>query len=85
MTTLERNVHEALNSAEDIRWFRGYLQGLLDSGKVTSDELEVLLRACYEEVLKRGEEEVADLILDGLDFLTGWHGPGMGISERKSA
>jgi hypothetical protein len=85
MTTLEHNVHEAFADAEDIRWIRGYLRGLLDSGKVTSDELEGMLKIVYEEALKKGNEPVADLILDGMDLLTGWHGPGMGISDRKSA
>lgn len=85
MTTLERNVHEALSSADDIRWFRGYLQGLLDSGEVTSDELEEILKRVYEQFRDKGNEAVADLILDGLDLLTGWCGPGMGITQRKTA
>lgn len=84
MTTLERNVHEAMSSAKDIRWLRGYLQGLLDSGE-TPESLEPILKTVYEEFRNEKDEAAADLVLDGLDLLTGWHGPGMGVTERKSA
>jgi hypothetical protein len=36
-----------------------------------------------EESRCSGEDEVADLVLDGLDFLTGWHGPNLGIATRR--
>jgi hypothetical protein len=85
MTILERNIHEDLSSADDIRWFRGYLQGLLASGELTPDQLEQVLKRVYEKFRDEGREELADLTLDGLDFLTGWSGPGMGIGERESA
>lgn len=85
MSTLERNVHEAVSNAEDIRWLRGYLQGVLDSGQVPPDKLEVILRHVYERALETGREDAADLALDGLDLLTGWHGPGMGVSVREPA
>ncbi len=85
MTTLERNIEKSVTAAEDIRWFRGYLQGLLDSGKISRPELEVILRALYERFRDSGQERLADLMLDGLDLLTGWHGPDMGVRARKSA
>jgi hypothetical protein len=86
MTTLERNLEETLSSAEDIRFFRGYLQGLLDSGKIAPDRLEVILRRVYERLRDAGDEgEMTDLVLDGLDFLTGWCGPGMSVVKRESA
>jgi hypothetical protein len=85
VTTLERNVHQALSAAEGIRWFRGYLQGILDSGEVPPEMLETALRAVYERFRAEGREDLADLALDGLDLLTGWHGPGMGIAERTPA
>jgi hypothetical protein len=85
MSTLERNVEESLSSAESIGWLRAYLQGILDSGEVSSEVLEDILRRVHERALAEGREEAADLALDGLDLLTGWHGPGMGIDRRKSA
>jgi hypothetical protein len=85
VTTLERNVGKTLSSAEDIRWFRGYLQGILDSGETSRDELEELLRRVYDQFRDSDQDEVADLILDGLDLLTGWCGPGMGFAERDPA
>jgi hypothetical protein len=82
MSTLERNIAESIASADDVRWFRGYLQGVLDAGDTTAAELQRILRAVYEESRMSGEDEVADLVLDGLDFLTGWHGPNLGIAAR---
>jgi hypothetical protein len=85
MTILERNIHETLRSAEGIRWFRAYQQGILASGEFTPDQLQAVLRRVYNKCLEEGREDLADLALDGLDLLTGWHGPGMGIAERESA
>lgn len=85
MSTLERTVHEAVSNAEDIRWLRGYLQGILDSGQLSPDQLEAVLRRVSERCLAAGREDAADLALDGLDLLTGWHGPGMGLTAREPA
>jgi hypothetical protein len=79
MTVLERNVEAAVTSADDLRWLRGYLRGLLDSG-LTPQELEAVLRSVYEHLLTQGDERTADLLLDGLDLLTHWCGPGMALS-----
>jgi len=85
MTTLERNIHQALRSAEGIRWFRAYLQGILASGELTPDQLEEVLKHVHKKCIDEGREDLGDLTLDGLDLLTGWHGPGMGLAERESA
>jgi hypothetical protein len=85
MSTLERKVNEAVSTAEDIRWLRGYLQGLLDSEQISAAALEDVLRRIYERCLANDREDAADLVLDGLDLLTGWHGPGMGLTVREPA
>jgi hypothetical protein len=84
-TTLARNIEGAVRHADGLRWFRGYLSGLLDSETVSREELEGLLAAVHERLLAAGEEDGADLVLDGLDLLTGWCGPGMGIPDRQTA
>jgi hypothetical protein len=80
MTVLERNVEMAVTSAEGLRWFRGYLRGLLDGG-LTPDQLERVLRVVYEHLRDSGQEQAADLVLDGLDLVTGWCGPGMALTS----
>jgi hypothetical protein len=80
MTTLERNVAEKARSAGDLRWFRAYLTGLLD-GEVTKGVLELAMRSAYESLRDAGNDGAADLMLDGLDFVTGWCGPGMAIAD----
>jgi hypothetical protein len=40
------------------------------------------LRVVHERLHELGFEPGADLALDGLDLLTGWCGPGMGLTER---
>ena len=84
MTTLERNIEDAARSAEDLRWFRGYLRGLLDAGVERELLEEVLKRVCLR-FRKTGNEQAADLALDGLDLLTGWCGPGMEIPDPQTA
>jgi hypothetical protein len=84
MTTLERNVEEALTSADDIRWIRGYLRGLLDAG-IPRETLEEMLQGIYVRNRDEGSEAVADLVLDGLDLLAGWCGPGLGIRESSAS
>jgi len=81
MTVIERVQHEAMAAANaaDIRSLRAYLQGLLDSESIPPETLEAALRLCYEQLRDEGNEEAADLILDGLDLLTAWCGPGQGL------
>lgn len=81
MTTLERNIEEAVGAAEGAEWLRGYLRGLLDAG-IPHEVLMQTLRVVYERLQGLGFEPGADLALDGLDLLTGWCGPGMGLTER---
>jgi hypothetical protein len=81
MTVLERHVEAAVVSAGDLRWFRGYLQGLLDAG-TTKEQLEGVLRHVHEHLGDRGDERAADLVLDGLDFLTGWCAPHASVSRN---
>jgi hypothetical protein len=83
MTVLERNVEQAVGSAEDIRWFGGYLRGLIDSG-VKRSVLEATLKRVYLSFRDDGDERSADLVLDGLDLVTGWCGPGMAIPDRQT-
>jgi hypothetical protein len=85
VSVLERNIHASVASAEDLRWFRGYLQGILDSGDVAPEELRAVLTRVHKRFRDTGEEAAADLALDGLDFLTGWSGPGMRIEKRETA
>jgi hypothetical protein len=84
VTTLERNFERSVASAEGIRWLRGYLQGLLDNGEDPAFLCEILKRA-REKSAAQGRDDIADLMLDGIDLLTGWHGPGMGVEQRKTA
>jgi hypothetical protein len=85
MTVLERNVEEALRSAEDMRWMRGYLEGVLAAGELDRQTLIDILQEIHDRFREEGEERAADLVLDGLDLLTGWHGPGMGVPDRQPA
>ncbi len=80
MTVLERHVEAAVVSAEDLRWFSGYLQGVLDAG-TTKEQLELVLRRVHSHLGERGEERAADLVLDGLDFVTGWCAPHMTLES----
>ena len=82
MTVLERNVEAAVESAEDLRWFSGYLQGVLDAG-ITTAQLEGVLRRLHVHLSDRGDERAADLVLDGLDLLTAWCGPGMALDATR--
>ncbi|HEX4520595.1 MAG TPA: hypothetical protein VH063_13525 [Gaiellaceae bacterium] len=82
MSTLELTVERAVASAEDIRWVRGYLQGLVDGG-LEREQLEHVLEHVYEHLRDAGNQSAADLALDGLDFLTGWCGPGMEIASPR--
>lgn len=84
MTTLERNLEVTFSSAEDLRWIHAYLRGILDAG-TPPDVLEPLLQRVYEHFLEDGREDLADLVLDGLDFLTGWCGPELGLVEHDAA
>ena len=79
MTVLEHHVEAAAAAAEDLRWFGGYLQGLLDAG-TTKAQLERVLHRVHEHLVDR-DERAADLVLDGLDLLTGWCGPGMTLKS----
>lgn len=78
MTVLERKVEDAVASADDIRWVHGYLRGMLDGGSAP-DELQVALENVYKHFRELHNERLADLTLDGLDFVTGWCAPGMEI------
>ena len=81
MTVLERHVETAAEAAEDLRWFRWYLQGLLDAG-TTKTELERALRHVHEHLTDREDgEKAADLVLDGLDILVGWCAPHMRLNS----
>jgi hypothetical protein len=77
MTVSER-VEEAVSKAEDVRSLRAYLQGHLNSGQSPELLAEALQRA-YTRLREERKDEAADLVLDGLDFLTGWCGPGMSL------
>jgi len=77
MTVIER-VEEAVAAAEDIKFLRGYLQGHLDAG-LNPDLLAEALRRSYEHLREEGNEDAADLVLDGLDLLTAWCGPELGL------
>lgn len=81
---LERNVERAVQHAQGVRELRSYLQGLIDGGQLTPEELEVALRAVYEQFRSRGNETAADLTLDGLDLVSGWCGPGMGVGKNPA-
>lgn len=84
MTTLERNIEAAFRSADDFRWVRGYLRGVLDAEpEMDPAMLAEVLRRVYEQFRVSGNERAADIALDGLDVLTGWCGPGMEIPERQ--
>lgn len=89
MTVLERNVEQAVASeqavadAEGLPWFRGYLRGLLDGG-LERAVLEEGLKTVYLHLRDGGNEPAADLVLDGLDLLTAWCGPGMAIPEPQT-
>lgn len=48
-------------------------------------DLEEVLTRMYERLIASGDDELADLALDGLDLLTGWCGPDMGLSEPQAA
>jgi hypothetical protein len=85
MTVLERNVEEALRSAEDLRWMRGYLEGVLAAGELDRQTLIDILQEIHDRFREEGEDHAADMVLDGLDLLTGWHGPGMGVPNRQPA
>lgn len=85
MTVLERNVEEALRSAEDLRWMRGYLEGVLAAGQLDRAMLIDILQEIHDRFRKQGNDHAADMVLDGLDLLTGWHGPGMGVPDRQPA
>ncbi len=75
MTVLEKNIHDAAMNADDLGFFRGYLRGLLDSERLSSGDLQTVLKVVYEDLHEQGDEAAADLVLDGLDLLTGWSGP----------
>jgi hypothetical protein len=81
---LERNVERAVLHARGVRELRSYLQGLIDGGQLTPEELEVVLRAVYELFRSHGNDTAADLTLDGLDLVSGWCGPGMGVSKSSA-
>lgn len=83
MTTLERNVEDRFRSATDLQWLRAYLTGLLD-GDVDREDLEIVLRHVHEHFRDVADERSADLVLDGLDLVTGWCGPGMEIPAQGS-
>jgi hypothetical protein len=81
---LERNVERAVRHAQGVRELRSYLQGLIDGGELTPEQLEAVLRVVYEHFRRHGDETAADLTLDGLDLVTGWCGPGMGVTEHPA-
>lgn len=83
MTVVERNVESSVRSAEGLRWFRGYLRGLLDAG-LSHAELEDVLRHVHDRFQRAGNEQLADFVLDGLDILTGWCGPEMAVREPQN-
>lgn len=84
MDTLEHNVEAAATSADDIRWFRGYLRGLLDGG-LEQPTLESVLETVYKHLRDEGNERASDLVLDGLDVVTGWCGPDMAVRDSSAA
>lgn len=83
MTTLQRNVHDAFCSAEDLRWIHSYLRGLLDAG-TPPEVVEHILRAVGDDFREAGRDDLADLVLDGLDFLTGWCGPDLSLEPHAA-
>lgn len=85
MTVLERNIQEAVASAESLRWISAYLKGALDTGNISVDELATILEHVYQSFLELGDERASNLVLDALDLLTGWCGPEMQISAPHAA
>jgi hypothetical protein len=82
VTVLERYIEDAARSAENLELFVPYLRGLLDAGRPRTELAEMLQRV-YEDLLTNSHDEAADLVLDGLDVLTGWCGPGMEIPDHQ--
>ena len=83
MTVAEQNIHNAVMSAESLGWLAAYLKGVVDSGFAVTDLVAVLERV-YSALRDSGNEAAADLVLDGLDLLTGWCGPGQRIAPSHA-
>jgi hypothetical protein len=84
MTTRQRNISKTLQSVDDLQWLHAYLQGVLDAGTDPQDVKETLKIAVISQ-REAGNEEVADLLLEGLDFVHGWCAPGLELPARRSA
>lgn len=84
MSILEHNLEVAATSADDLQWFRGYLRGLLDGG-LEQSLLESVMETVYKHLRDDGNARAADLVLDGLDLVTEWCGPHMGVHESSPA
>lgn len=78
MTVAEQSIHDAVASAQSIGWLAAYLQGVVDTG-FPVPELIALLEQARGQLLESGNETAEDLVLDGLDLVTGWCGPGRQI------
>lgn len=73
--------NDALNSPEPIWSLREAVQDLLTRGQMQEVVLAELEN--FQDMLQEEErEEDEDVVLEVMDFLTGWCSPHMTISER---
>lgn len=84
VTVAEQNIHEAVASAESLQWLGAYLKGVLDGGFASAD-LTAVLEQAYVQLRECGNVGAADLVLDGLDLLSGWCGPGEQLAPPHAA
>ena len=69
---LENKVeHSVRSSNAGEEWLRGLIEGLLLNGTDRQALIEVL-EEVYVRLRDEGNEELADLVLGGVDALTGW-------------
>ena len=78
MTVAEQNIHDAVIAAGDLDWLRAYLQGVVDSGFPVAS-LVALLERTSLELRADGNDTAEELLLEGLDLLTGFCAPGRQI------
>ena len=83
MTVAEQSIHDAVASAEGFGWLAAYLQGVVDTGFPVPD-LIALLEQVRSHLQRSGNETAEDLVLAGLDLLTGWCGPGQQIAPSHA-
>ncbi len=83
MTVAEQSIHDAIASAESLGWLAAYLQGVVDTGFPVPD-LIALLEQVRVHLQESGNETAEDLVLDGLDLLAGWCGPGRQIVPSRA-